>query len=86
MDNVAAPAYPDGMVSSDRELTSDGWFSRQPAAFQAALAEIIQPRVVTAGTIFNRGGDEAGGIWGLVRGQIDVSSAVSDLESPLADI
>jgi CRP-like cAMP-binding protein len=67
-------------------LLSGGWINRQPQAFQKALLEIAIWRDVEAGTTINHAADEAGGIWGLARGQIDVSSALAAPGSPVGDI
>lgn len=67
-------------------LLSGEWISRQPAAFQRALLAVAIWRHVEAGTTINHAADEAGGIWGLARGQIDLASALSVPGSPVADL
>lgn len=67
-------------------VLSGEWISRQPDAFQRALIDIVVWRQVEAGTTINHATDEAGGIWGLARGQIDVASALSEPGSPVGDL
>lgn len=67
-------------------LLSGDWISRQPQAFQRALLAIAVWRHVEAGTTINRAADEAGGIWGVARGQIDIASALGVPGSPVGDL
>lgn len=67
-------------------LLSGDWISRQPEAFQKALLEIAIWRDVAAGTTINHAADEAGGVWGLARGQIDIASALAVPGSPVGDL
>jgi CRP-like cAMP-binding protein len=68
-----------------RVLSGD-WIGRQPAAFQQALLDIVIWRHVDAGTTINHAADEAGGIWGLAQGQIDIASALGEPGSPVGDM
>jgi hypothetical protein len=67
-------------------LLSGAWISRQPAAFQEALIDIAIWRHVEAGTTINHAADDAGGIWGLEQGQIDIASALGAPGSPVGDL
>jgi CRP/FNR family cyclic AMP-dependent transcriptional regulator len=67
-------------------LLSGDWISRQPKAFQQALLDAVVWREVEAGTTINHAADKAGGILGLARGQIDISSTLGVPGSPVADI
>ncbi len=67
-------------------LLRSGWLAAQPADFARAVLDAVLWRELDVGAMFNRGGDAAGGIWGLARGQLDVASAVSAPDSPLADV
>jgi|JI10StandDraft_1071094.scaffolds.fasta_scaffold10315_8 CRP/FNR family cyclic AMP-dependent transcriptional regulator len=67
-------------------LRRSPWLAAQPADFAQALLDAAQWREIDIGTTFNIGGDAAGGIWGLARGQVDVASAVSAPDTPLGDI
>jgi CRP/FNR family transcriptional regulator, cyclic AMP receptor protein len=80
----AGGAMPDPADVS--QLLSGEWASRQPEAFQRALIDIVVWRHVEAGTTINHAADEAGGLWGLARGQIDVASALSEPGSPVGDL
>ncbi len=73
-------------VAAAQLLTRDGWLGHQPTAFQAALLDIVIWRHVEAGTTINYAGDADGGIWGVAQGQLDMISAVSAVDSPVADI
>lgn len=68
-----------------RVLSGD-WISRQPEAFRMALLDSVVWRPVEAGTTINHAADEAGGIWGLARGQIDIASALGEPGSPVGDV
>jgi CRP-like cAMP-binding protein len=68
-----------------RVLSGD-WISRQPAAFQQSLLDIVVWRHVEADTTINHAADAAGGIWGLARGQIDIASALGEPGSPVGDV
>lgn len=67
-------------------LLSGEWISRQPEAFQRALLDIVVWRHVEAGTTINHAADDAGGIWGLAHGQIDIASALGEPGSPVGDV
>jgi CRP-like cAMP-binding protein len=67
-------------------LTRIGWLSRQSAAFQRALLEITDWRVVAPGETISRAGDETGGIWAIAAGQIGMMSGLGTTESPIGDI
>jgi CRP-like cAMP-binding protein len=67
-------------------LLSGDWISRQPEAFRETLLDNIVWRHVEAGTTINHAADEAGGVWGLARGQIDIASALGEPGSPVGDV
>ena len=67
-------------------VLSGAWISRQPEAFQRALIDIVVWRHVEAGTTINHAADDAGGIWGLAHGQIDIASALGEPGSPVGDV
>lgn len=73
-------------ASDIARLLSGDWISRQAEAFRVALLDIVVWRHVDAGTTINHAADDAGGIWGLARGQIDVASALSEPGSPVGDV
>lgn len=67
-------------------LQSGDWLRSQPEVFRNALIEAAVWREIKAGTTINHGGDAVGGMWGVARGQVDMSSALSTADSPIADI
>lgn len=67
-------------------LLSGFWISRQPRAFQQALLDNVVWHHVETGTTINYAADEAGGIWGVARGQVDIASALGAPGSPPADL
>jgi CRP/FNR family cyclic AMP-dependent transcriptional regulator len=67
-------------------LLQRGWLSAQPGYFQESMLAIATWHDIAAGAAFNRGGDTSGGIWGIEHGQIDLASAVSTPDTPLADV
>ena len=67
-------------------LQTDNWLSRQPEDFRRALFEIVTWRRIQMGFTINPAGADSGGIWGVASGQVDITSAWSTAESPIADI
>jgi CRP-like cAMP-binding protein len=58
-------------------LSGSGWLSRTPADFRTAIFAAGRLRTVAAGEVFNIAGDQQVGIWGLVDGQVAISSAMN---------
>jgi CRP-like cAMP-binding protein len=67
-------------------LSRIGWLSEQPAAFRQAILENADWREVAPDQNVSRAGDESGGIWGIVMGQVDMMSGLGAVDSPIVDI
>ena len=62
-------------------LTSRGWLPNTPAEFRDALMAAGQEDSVDAGCLFNRAGETGHALWGVVTGQIAVSSAMNGADA-----
>lgn len=66
------------MFEDDRErLTEYGWLAATPVEFSAALLAAGQVQPVAAGVLFSRAGDVGSGLWGVISGQVAVTSAMN---------
>lgn len=67
----------DQLQDADRvflgKLAEVGWLSRQPAAFQAAIARLGRWRDFKAGEVIYLAGDEPDGLYGLAQGALEIS-------------
>lgn len=58
-------------------LTSRGWLSRRPPSFRdAVLAQAVEQRRAAGEPLFHSG-DEAGGLFGVIRGVIEIATRYS---------
>lgn len=77
-------------VSSDRRaveiLAGCGWLSHVDAAFRDALLDVAVLTRRAAGQSISFAGDETGSIWGIIEGQVDLTSGVSAVDAPVGDI
>jgi CRP-like cAMP-binding protein len=72
------PVWEEDLVGPSRArdiLSSIGWLSRQPEAFQEEVFRRLVPVRYAAGDIIYRLGDPLGGIYGFVSGAVIASSA-----------
>lgn len=77
---------PSSQVSepAGRFLCENGWLSTVPPALQASILASGQLRDIQVGETFNIAGDTEVGIWGLVSGQVAVTSAMNGPDAPAA--
>lgn len=72
-----------GEVSRDRgthALLRTGWLAEQPEDFQQRILALGRWRTYAAGEPIYEVGDEPNGVFGLERGELDVSMPISDHE------
>ena len=63
-------------------LAAQGWLATTPEGFaQAVLAE-GQLQALGAGDLFSRAGERGYGIWGVVSGQVSMTSAMNGADAP----
>ena len=66
------------MFEDDRDrLTDYGWLAATPADFSTALLAAGQVQSIRAGVLFSRAGDTVAGLWGVISGQVSVTSAMN---------
>jgi CRP-like cAMP-binding protein len=65
-------------------LCKTGWLATVPPALQEAVLENGRLRKIQAGETFNIAGDTEVGIWGLVSGQVAITSAMNGPDAPAA--
>ena len=66
------------MFEDDRDrLTEFGWLALTPPDFSAALLAAGQAQSVAAGVLFSRAGDMGSSLWGVIAGQVAVTSAMN---------
>lgn len=65
-------------------LRRRGWLSTVPTDMQQAILAKGQIQGISTGSIFNVAGDTEVGIWGLISGQLAVTSALNGAEAPMA--
>ncbi len=67
-----------------RLLCEKGWLATVPPALQEAVLATGRLRDIQVGETFNIAGDTQVGIWGLVSGQVAVTSAMNGPDAPAA--
>ena len=80
---MSTPLTPDAARAL---LGSRGWLSAVPADFRDAFLGACRPRSIAAGELFSLAGDDAAaglGIYGVVSGQVAVTSAMNSAEAPV---
>lgn len=65
-------------------LGTHGWLSNVPTDLREAIFAIGQLREVRAGETFNIAGDTEVGIWGVVSGQVAITSAINNADARIA--
>ena len=63
-----------------RSLSSTGWLSNEPLAFQARIANAGRWMMLTRGKLLYAVGDEPTAMFGLEEGQLDISIPISEDE------
>lgn len=63
-------------------LAGQGWLAATPAAFRHALLAAGQVQSLRAGEVFSRAGEQGHGIWGLMSGQVSLTSAMNGADAP----
>lgn len=85
MDRVLA-----GTAASDRRavevLCTNGWLSMVDQDFRHALLKTAKVRQIPQGQSVSYAGDEQGSAWGVIVGQVDFTSGVSSINTPIAEI
>lgn len=70
------------MTSTDRSiLARRGWLAQAPAEFRNALLAAGHEETVPANRLFNRAGETGHTLWGVVSGQVAVSSAMNGADA-----
>lgn len=64
-------------------LTAHGWLSTVPPELRDAILKSCRLREVSAGETFNFAGDTDAGIWGVVSGQVAITSGMNNADAPL---
>lgn len=69
-----------------RVLTENGWLASMPADFRSALLDLCQWQPFKAGETIYLAGDPPGGIYGICKGALGMTSALGSALSPVAHL
>nr|WP_310525119.1 Crp/Fnr family transcriptional regulator [Polymorphobacter sp.] len=67
-------------------LTTNGWLKETPPEFAAAILAHCNWRTMEAGTAIQHAGDTSGGLIGIARGTISLTTALGSPDSPMIHI
>lgn len=77
-------------VATDRQavdiLSSRGWLAHVDEGFRDALFDASVLTEKRAGQSISYAGDEAGCAWGIIEGQVDLTSGVSAVDASIGDV
>lgn len=67
-----------------RVLVTTGWLAERPAVFRDALLDAGRLQAVAAGELFSIAGGAGEGMWGIVAGQVTITSGMNSAEAPIS--
>ena len=67
-----------------RVLVTTGWLADRPVDFRDALLDVSRLQAVAAGELFNIAGSAGEGMWGIVAGQVTLTSGMNSAEVPIS--
>ncbi len=67
-----------------RVLVTTGWLADRPAVFRDALLGVGRLQAVAGGELFSIAGGAGEGMWGIVAGQVTLTSGMNSAEAPIS--